>query len=73
MGEMSLHGPHHVAQKSKMAGRSPLIYNRTFRTEAKTPARSAVHVHCSLRAGIDTHDGLELLEGANDLDGHDDE
>ena len=30
-----------------------------------------MHVHCSRRAGIDTHDGLELVEGANDLDGHD--
>ena len=29
-----------------------------------------MHVHCSRRAGIDTHDGLELVEGANDLDGH---
>ena len=73
MGEITLHGPHHVAQKSKMEGRSPLIYNRTFRMEAKTRLRSAVDTHCSHCAGIDTHDGHELGEGADGLDGHDDE
>jgi hypothetical protein len=51
IGEMTRHGPHHVAQKSMTAGLSPLIYARTGES-----ARDIGH------GASGAHDSLEFLE-----------
>ena len=65
MGEMTLHGPHHVAQKSKTAGLSPLIYRSHRRTLEHFPSAYTSKEY-------ETYNGLELVEGRNNLDNHDD-
>lgn len=57
MGEITRHGPHQVAQKSKIATLSPLICAGAARQRCLAGARRA-----------DTHDLPELVEGLDCLD-----
>lgn len=52
MGDMALHGPHHVAQKSTIQGVSLLIYVKRYRSDVLTYI-------------VDTHDIPELRNRVN--------